>query len=208
MPADYIGGSDARIFHDAADKIATLEAEAIPRARPGTQGGTMTKDETKERLQREGRKIEAGQHSNMAFYARRNMLDFSIKSYSFGQYSDAALPEWKDGEKEAEWFERLGYYNFALDEFGCDGGETGLQIYGKRSDVTNDLPEYLVIVSIGSTCTHIGVADHLNLVLLCRDFAPLAQMFLLQAVFDALFQDKNGWFDFQRLDALKDFIKQ
>jgi hypothetical protein len=31
-----------------------------------------------------------------------NMPDFSIKSYSFGQYSDAALPEWKDGEKEAD----------------------------------------------------------------------------------------------------------
>jgi hypothetical protein len=26
MPNDYIGGSDARIFHDAAVKVATLEA--------------------------------------------------------------------------------------------------------------------------------------------------------------------------------------
>ena len=32
MPADYIGGSDARIFHDAADRIAALETEVIPRA--------------------------------------------------------------------------------------------------------------------------------------------------------------------------------
>lgn len=28
LPADYIGGSDARIFHDAADKIAFLQSIA------------------------------------------------------------------------------------------------------------------------------------------------------------------------------------
>jgi len=137
------------------------------------------------------------------------MPEFPIKFYNYGQWSDASLPDWQGNENHPQWLERIGYYSDAVDQFGCGSDDSGVETYTKRdgSGATDDLPKHLVVVGVGSAYTCIGVADHLNLILLCRDLAPLAQLFLLQSVFDALFQDEAGWFQFQRLDALKDFIK-
>jgi hypothetical protein len=134
------------------------------------------------------------------------MSEFSIKSYNYGQWSDASLPDWQSSETQSKWLERIGYYGDATDQLGCGSDDNGVEIYTRRDD-SDSLPKHLVVVGVGLAYTYIGVADHLNLILLCRDLAPLAQLFLLQSVFDALFQDEAGYFQYQRLDALKDFIK-
>ena len=128
-----------------------------------------------------------------------------IRFYRFGQWSSCFLPEWQD-EKESEYFARLGYYDFALEELGNSGLETSMEIFGKVSGVNNDYPEYIVSIGIANTFSYIGVPDHLNLLLLCNQFAPLIQTLLLQTVFDAAFQDKNGYFQYERLDKLKSLI--
>lgn len=137
------------------------------------------------------------------------MAEFKIKKYSFGQWSDATLPEWTDKEDERAWLKRVGFNEYAEDKIGCEVGLfDGLEIFSReKSEEGAELPEYLVCITLNDTFLYVGVDDHLNLLLLCRDFAPLLQLFYVRSVFDALFQDTRGNFDIDRLDRLRDFLR-
>lgn len=128
-----------------------------------------------------------------------------IEFYEKTNWSKFTLPKWEDGETEKEYLSRIGYDDHAFD-LGATGNGDGAFIY-TRNDDCQAVPRYLVCIGLNDDYTYIGVPDHFNLLLICKEFASLLQLQLLQSVFDALFQDQKGWFQYQRLDALKEFIK-
>jgi len=134
------------------------------------------------------------------------MAEFPVKLYSMGQWSDTALPEWADGEFEPDWLRRIGYSE--VDGIGNTGAGDGVQVYSANAPNVNQLPEFLVCMDLHFQSTYVAVPDHLSLLQLHKEFAPLLQLFYFRAVFDALFQNERGFFESERLDKLRDFIKQ
>jgi hypothetical protein len=81
MPADYIGGSDARIFHDAADRIAFLQTIA-----------SRDDDEREIQLQREAQLTQKYQAFRAAVAAALAELRASLEETS--DTFDSGLESW------------------------------------------------------------------------------------------------------------------
>jgi len=108
------------------------------------------------------------------------MAETMVKRFQNGQFVDAVLPDWEDGETQEQFFARLGYHRLPTKMLGHDGFEPVLSIYSPQKP-TDDT---LVALALEDAYCLVLVQESLDLILLCNQFAPLAQLALMQAYLD------------------------
>ena len=72
------------------------------------------------------------------------MAETMVKRFQNGQFVDAVLPDWEDGETQEQFFARLGYHWPATKVFGHDGFEPVIGIYSPQKPTDDTLVELAV----------------------------------------------------------------